>query len=117
MCSNNYSFYPGQPSLFVTIYHMQRARVLGSYRALLRARDATFKGDSTMQQRVTQEIKNAFYLNDHVKDENEIEKLVMNASEAANFIRFGIVQATKNSEDQDFSKLLIMLKSNHYCRS
>jgi hypothetical protein len=80
-----------------------RARTLGAYRNLLRARDVTFKGDVQMQKRVTNEIKNGFFSNRKVTNEVELEGLIKQAEEAAQFIKYGLVQAVKEQNDAEFS--------------
>lgn len=84
----------------------QRTRMLCAFRSLLRARDFTFKGDKRMQKEMTKTIKTEFYKNRYVSGEAEIDNLINTAEEAVQFVRYGIIQASKTSNQSEFSTCL-----------
>lgn len=69
---------------------------LSAYRAILRATRKSFKGDELMLRESAKEVRKNFEENRFVNSAPEIQTLLANAREAADFISNMIVQAKPN---------------------
>ncbi|KAK1385149.1 mitochondrial zinc maintenance protein 1, mitochondrial [Heracleum sosnowskyi] len=69
---------------------------LSAYRAILRATRKSFKGDDLMLRESAKEVRKNFEENRFVNSAPEIQTLLNNAREAADFISNMIVQAKPN---------------------
>ncbi|GLJ13689.1 hypothetical protein SUGI_0218260 [Cryptomeria japonica] len=70
-----------------------REQVISAYRALLRARKTSFSGDDIMLTQSAKEIRSKFEENRSVSSLTDIQKLVQEAREAADFLLNMVVQA------------------------
>ncbi|KAL1331664.1 hypothetical protein HN51_048927 [Arachis hypogaea] len=75
-----------------------RGEVLSAYRSLLKATRRTFAGDALMLKQSAVEVRNKFEENRNVTSDDQIQKLLEEASEASHFITNMIVQAQLNTE-------------------
>ncbi|KAH9314036.1 hypothetical protein KI387_022663, partial [Taxus chinensis] len=70
-----------------------REEVIAVYRALMRARKKSFAGDDIMLTQSAKEIRSKFEENRSVSSATDIQKLVKDAKEAADFLLNMVVQA------------------------
>uniref|UniRef100_A0A0D6RA76 Complex 1 LYR protein domain-containing protein n=1 Tax=Araucaria cunninghamii TaxID=56994 RepID=A0A0D6RA76_ARACU len=70
-----------------------REEVIAVYRALLRARTKSFAGDAPMLTHSAKEIRSQFEQNRAVSSPTEIQKLLEQARETADFLTTMVVQA------------------------
>ncbi|KAL4420310.1 hypothetical protein ABPG77_010215 [Micractinium sp. CCAP 211/92] len=75
---------------------MSAPQPLAVYRKLLRSVAAAFKNDTMMLSAAQQEIRSKFEGSRGVSDPEQLQQMLSEGSEAADFIRGGIVQATMN---------------------
>lgn len=91
-------------------------KALGAYRALLRATLKTFTGDTLMLSESSAEIRRRFEENRGVTAEDEVKRLLDEASQASHFITHMIVQAKRSSTTGGYGKyrdffLLVVIRS------
>eukprot|EP01125_Pyxidicula_operculata_P014560 TRINITY_DN4860_c0_g1_i2.p1 TRINITY_DN4860_c0_g1~~TRINITY_DN4860_c0_g1_i2.p1 ORF type:complete len:114 (-),score=18.26 TRINITY_DN4860_c0_g1_i2:38-379(-) len=77
---------------------MQRARVLGTYKTLLRAQKSVFRNDPFTSARAVSHIKGQFVANSTVTDPVKIEELLKLAKESAVILETGVVQVEEYKE-------------------
>jgi len=78
------------------VFEYLMSRQLAAYRNLLRSVKATFKGDEYMQTGALTEARSKFKECVGQEDQDEIEKAIAEAYEAAEFIKTFVVQAKLN---------------------
>lgn len=71
-------------------------QALAVYRNLLRSVAAAFKNDGMMLSAAQQEIRSKFETSRGVSDAQQVQEMLAEGNEAAEFIRSSIVQATMN---------------------
>ncbi|KAI1280870.1 Complex III assembly factor LYRM7 [Halotydeus destructor] len=74
---------------------MSKRQVLACYKALMKTRQNTFKGDEEALQTLKDKIRVEFENNKDVKS-GEVEQLLKSGWEAENFLRTSVVQAKLN---------------------
>ncbi|AES61778.1 putative complex 1 LYR protein [Medicago truncatula] len=77
---------------------MTKGQVLSAYRAVLKATRKSFVGDHHMLKGSAAEVRKQFEESRNVTSEAEIQKLLAQANEAAEFVSTMLVQAPLNND-------------------
>ncbi len=79
-----------------------KRQVLSAYRNLLHARSTVFRGDVNAYAKSLEEIRSQFRAHQFVREQAEIERMVQEANDAAEFLRTCIIQGSKAEEEEQF---------------
>jgi len=90
---------------------MTKGQVLSAYRAVLKATRKSFVGDHHMLKGSAAEVRKQFEESRNVTSEAEIQKLLAQANEAAEFVSTMLVQAPLNNDAGSYGTLSFSLST------